>query len=87
MGHTSMIGDKYRALANFLRRQTASEVIFTFSEIEALIGAPLPPSAYKYKEWWSAEIPYRSQDVAWLDVGWKAHGADLEQQTVPLLRI
>ncbi|WP_426615780.1 DUF7662 domain-containing protein [Bradyrhizobium sp. McL0616] len=48
---------------------------FTFSEIEAVLGRPLPPSAYKFTAWWGNEVARKAghtQAFAWLDAGFKA---------------
>ena len=43
---------KYEPLAQFLRKQQTHEVRLTFSEIERIVGAKLPPSARKQRAWW-----------------------------------
>ena len=43
---------KYEPLAQFLRKQQTHEVRLTFSEIERIVGARLPPSARKQRAWW-----------------------------------
>ncbi|CAM2916833.1 DUF7662 domain-containing protein [Brevundimonas diminuta] len=45
---------KYDPLHRYLRRQTAAEVVLTFSEIENLLTAFLPKSALR-REWWANE--------------------------------
>jgi hypothetical protein len=43
----------------------------TFKEIESIIGATLPPSAYQYREWWSnqKDTSNRPQAKSWIDAG------------------
>jgi hypothetical protein len=62
---------KYRALADFLKRQTAEQVTCTFPQIEALLGAPLPASSLE--PWWWSSTPeaVRAPAGAWLGAGWK----------------
>ena len=82
-----MVGERYLPLAEFLSRQTASSLCFTFEEIERLIGRRLPDSASNYAEWWSGNTPHRSQETAWLSVGWKPTKVDRERQLVTFSRI
>jgi hypothetical protein len=57
-------------ISNGLRRR---EIALRFDEIETLIGADLPPSAYKYREWWSnqSDVSNRPQAKAWIEAGFK----------------
>ncbi|HVX80299.1 MAG TPA: hypothetical protein VHB23_02905 [Devosiaceae bacterium] len=64
-----MIGEKYLPLRNLLQRQAAGLVTLTFEEIEGILGSPLPISARKHQAWWSANVPRRSQDHAWIEAG------------------
>ena len=50
--------------------------MLTFSEIEAIIGRPLPQSAKEHRAWW-ANNPLHSQGRAWLNAGRKAGKLDL----------
>ncbi len=43
---------KYHALAGYLAAQPGDQVVVTFAQIEALVGAPLPASALR-RAWWS----------------------------------
>ena len=47
------------------------DVTFSFAEIERIIGATLPKSAYQYREWWSnqADVSMRPQAKAWVRAG------------------
>ncbi|WP_419900961.1 DUF7662 domain-containing protein, partial [Acinetobacter nosocomialis] len=45
---------KYDPLHRYLRRQSAAEVVLTFSEIENLLTGILPKSARR-REWWANE--------------------------------
>lgn len=64
------MASKYEQLENFLQNQrlTSSRVSLSFKEIENIVGAPLPKSAYTYREWWSNQRDYanRPQAKAWL---------------------
>jgi hypothetical protein len=68
---------KYEPLKAFLSRLDTKVAPMSFQEIEGIIGAPLPPAAYKYRAWWSNN---RSNSVithAWLDAGYKTERVDM----------
>ena len=75
---------KYDPLNRYLRRQTAAELILTFSEIENLLTALLPKSARR-GEWWANEASAGSTHVqcrAWMQAGYHAFPAiDRERVT------
>lgn len=65
---------KYDPLHRYLRRQPAAEVVLTFAEIENLLVAMLPKSAYR-REWWSNEASTASRHShaqAWMAAGYAA---------------
>lgn len=65
---------KYDPLHRFLRRQSAAEVVLTFSEIENLLTAILPKSARR-REWWANETSAETTHVqckAWMRAGYLA---------------
>lgn len=82
-----MIGQKYEPLRKLLQRQAGAEVTLTFAEIEIILNAPLPASARKHQAWWSANVPHRSQDHAWIDAGWTVDKADQERGLVTFRRL
>jgi predicted kinase len=66
---------KYEQLGQYLDMQSRPEVILAFSEVEAILGSSLPPSAYKYPAWWANEdspLTIHSQCSAWMAVGYRA---------------
>lgn len=65
----------------------------TFSEIENLLGRPLPKSASKYSAWWENEgrLGYSSPNShsharAWLDAGYKVAKLDIGGMGVTFIR-
>ena len=65
---------KYGPLRDHLRQQAVREVVLAFSEIEALIGGPLPASAER-PQWWSNRTNPRTNHVqreAWRAAGYNA---------------
>ena len=53
----------------------------TFAEVERLIGAPLPTSAYWYQAWWANNHTSHVQARAWMAAGWRVL-VDIGDQTV-----
>ncbi len=66
---------KYEPLATILTSQPAStkEVTLSFGQIEELLGAKLPESAFTYREWWGnqADNATRPQARAWMNAGFE----------------
>lgn len=66
---------KYEPLTTFLTSQSAStkEVTLSFRQIEDLLGAKLPESAFTYREWWGnqADTSNRPQAKAWMKAGFE----------------
>jgi hypothetical protein len=66
----------YGGLREFLVAHGQHHVIATFSEVEKLLGCPLPASARRHRAWW-ANSSANSQARAWLEVGWSVSHLDL----------
>lgn len=80
---------KYQALTNHLRRQplTHSRYPIAFADIEKIIEGELPPSAHRYRAWWSNNPSNNVMTKAWLDAGWITSDVDLEGQKLTFRRI
>ena len=61
---------KYGPLEVHLRECGMPEVALAFSGIEEIIGAKLPPSAYKHRAWWSNNPSNSAGTRAWLKAGY-----------------
>jgi hypothetical protein len=81
---SSTVPPTYRPLAEYLESQAVDRVTCTFTEIESVLGRPLPPSARKYRPWWGNDG--RGQAKAWMDVGWKTGPVDVEGETATFTR-
>ena len=62
---------------------------FTFSGIEAILGARLPPSAWKHRAWWAnprrpSSHPYSQ---SWLGAGWEVESVDQRAGWVVFRRV
>lgn len=77
---------KYEPLSEYLVTLPGDEVCFTFTEIEAILGAALPRTAWQRGAWWAnsprADHP---QSRAWLASGWSV-SADVENASVTFFR-
>jgi hypothetical protein len=69
---------RYGPLGDHLSGVPHSTVTLSFSEIEAIIGRPLPPSASGQhgRQWW-ANTPTHSQGNAWIEAGWRVDNIDV----------
>jgi len=74
---------KYHPLQEHLSSRGGHQLTMTFPEIEKVLGAALPPSAYKHREWWSnqSDISNRPQAKAWILAGYEVD--DVRQQHIP----
>ncbi len=77
---------KYQPLADALAAQHGDTARFTFAEIEALLGAPLPPMARRTRHWWRNQRSTGPHVRAWLDAGWQVAAVDPAVQTVTFTR-
>ncbi len=77
---------KYEPLAEYLTTLTGDEVCFTFAEIEAILGARLPQTAWQRSMWWAnSQRPDHPQSRAWLRSGWTV-SADVNNGAVTFFR-
>ncbi len=64
----------YLPLAEYLAASDAAEIVLTLREIQAIIGAPLPASAYGIQQYWAGSTGRRHEHThAWQALGWWAH--------------
>ncbi|HLL32211.1 MAG TPA: type II toxin-antitoxin system VapB family antitoxin [Allosphingosinicella sp.] len=79
---------KYESLAARLESASANEWSATFAQVEQVLGFPLPPSARKYREWWSNQAGTgHSQARGWQDAGWQVWKVDLAAERVIFRRV
>ena len=79
---------KYHRLYTHLRRLPTQEWKTTFSEVESIIGFPLPPSARLHRTWWSNQTApnNRCPAHAWDAAGWETAEVDIDAETLHLRR-
>lgn len=78
---TEKIGDKYRPLAEYLYEKWDKKIILTYSEIEEILGFPLPKTAHNYPHSFWANTETHSYAFSWLAIGYKAK-VEYETRTV-----
>lgn len=76
----------YEPLRSYLMGLEAQKKTLSFKQIEAILGQPLPRSAYNYQAWWANEIePAQPQKLAWSAAGF-ASEVDIKSKTVRFYR-
>jgi len=76
---------RYAALTRYLEQQAIREVRLSFHQIEAIIGASLPPSARSHQPWW-ANTTTHTQAAAWLSAGWRTRLLSLAGEHVTFFK-
>ena len=77
---------KYSALGDYLKRQHREMVPLTFSEIEKITGAKLPPSARKHRPWWSNNPHNSVMTKVWLEAGFESEQVDMQSRKLVFRR-
>src|SRR5438477_2004091 len=78
---------KYEPLGAFLRNQHAQEVPMTFSEIEKITGAKLPPKAQHHRAWWSNNSSNNVMTKVWLEAGYESTRVDMSARKLVFRRV
>ena len=73
---------KYAPLADYLRGSGQDSVVMTFSDIERIIGAELPQSAFTHRAWWSNNPTNNVMTHAWLEAGYTTANVDMAAHTL-----
>ena len=67
---------RYDPLRDYLVQCGSDEVMLSFTDIESIIGRPLPPSAHNYDAWWAnisdSVFTQHSHAKSWHAAGYKA---------------
>jgi len=82
-----MTKTKYEALEDFLKHQNNDAIPIKFEEIERIIGAKLPASAFKHRPWWSNNPSNSVITNAWLNAGFKTEKVDMKAHELVFRRI
>ena len=78
---------KYGPLADHLRGSGQESVPMTFADIEQVIGAKLPQSAFTHRAWWSNNPTNNVMTRAWLEAGYTTAEVDMAAQTLVFLKV
>ena len=70
-----------REFCSWLKKQDSKEVNCSFEQIEKIIEAKLPDSAYKYAAWWSNSTTHTLMRYV-LKMGWESKNLDLQNKTI-----
>jgi hypothetical protein len=74
---------KYEPLRRYLESQSVDSVNANFAQLEAILGFPLPHSAYKHQAWWANEAHgSHSHSRSWQDAGWETSMVNTSRRTV-----
>jgi len=75
---------KYAPLHAHLKSLHSKKWCTSFSEVERILGRPLPKSARKYRRWWAnTSLP---QSVYWAAAGWQAKKVNLMRGEIVFVR-
>ncbi len=80
---------KYTPLENYLRSlpDHQREITLGFDQVEKILNASLPSSAYEDQRWWLHEKEGNHVSTrAWTNAGWRIESVDVGQQKVKLFR-
>jgi len=80
---------KYTPLENYLRDlpDRQREVTLGFDQIERILDAKLPSSAYEYRQWWENEKEGNHVNArAWATAGWQVDEVNFNEKWVKLVR-
>lgn len=75
---------KYEPLGLHLRgRLSEGSVQMSFGEIEHILKAKLPASAFSYREWWANQVDTagRPQAKAWMDEGYEVESVHQDRDS------
>jgi len=78
--------NKYEPLQEHLENWGIEEVPMDFSEIERVLKSKLPPSARKYRAWWSNNPSNSVMTYSWLNAGYRTSQVSLEGERVVFVK-
>ena len=81
------MNSKYAPLESHLRDSGRGQVPMTFREIEHVIGARLPPAAFRHRALWSNNPDNWVMTKAWLAAGYKTMNVDMELGKLVFLKV
>lgn len=76
-----MKDEKYQKLTDYLQKTGKKEIRLTLTEIQDILGFPLDPSAYQYREFW-ANCTASTKAYSWMEAGYEITEIDLKSETL-----
>ena len=87
ISETIMIySSKYEKLAEYLKGLDEEKINLTFSEIESILGEPLPDAA-KNRAWWANSATNNHALNGWMDIGWQTANVDMDGQILDFIKV
>jgi CBS domain-containing protein len=85
---STAVDSKYAPLAAFLSQQPRSQerIDLSFSDVETIIGAPLPAAARNHRAWWANDATMHVQSEQWLKVNWRVVSINMTKERVTFAR-
>lgn len=81
------MSSKYDVLGAYLESQPFSTVPMKFSEIEHIVGFPLPPVAKSARAWWSNNSSNNVMTKVWTKAGFKSEQVDMVAERLVFRRV
>jgi hypothetical protein len=82
-----MTTSKYCTLGEHLLENEGDQLILSFSDIEEILGFPLPKSAHKFRTWWANDNTHSHAVNGWLTYGWQVKEIDLKNEYIHFRRV
>ena len=84
----STVEIKYAPLAAYLAQQSRrlERVALSFTDVESIIGAPLPAAAREHRSWWANDATTHVQSSHWLNVNWRVLSINMSLERVVFAR-
>jgi CBS domain-containing protein len=85
---SSGVASKYAPLAAYLAQQSRrlERLALSFSDVESIIGAPLPAAAREHRSWWANAATTHVQSSHWLNVSWRVVSINMSMERVLFAR-
>ena len=81
------MSSNYQNLARYLEQSNQDMIRMTFEEVENKMLGQLPPSAWKYRAWWSNSITNSQARHGWLIVGYETSNVDMDTRDLVFYRM
>ncbi len=81
---------RYAPLEKYLRDlpESQREIMLRFEQIESILNAKLPSSAYEDRRWWEKEKEANHVSPrSWANAGWRVESLDICEERVSFVRL